>query len=538
MNNFDFIIVGGGHNGLTCAAYLAKAGESVIVLERRDLVGGGVMTEEITLPGFKHNTHSTMHEWIHAGPVYKDLELKKYGSNYIFPDTALANIFSDGSSLIYYSELDRFCREIERFSKKDAKTFRELYYLWSTIAPITVGFMFSPPIPLSAMFSPLEGLREGRELIKTMFSSTNDVLDYYFDSEEVKTTLAIMITQLGTPIDDIGTGLFFPAMMTVRSISEGREGILGLAIGGSKTLADAMVRVIGENKGIVRNNSEVKEIIIRDKRAVGVRTADGREIFAKKGVICNVGPALVFGNEGMVHRDFLDERFLREVDRWRPGKIALFTPHFALNDPPVWKAAEKNPKIKDCWVVTLCDSREVLINQMADIRVGKPPKDLAFMTVMPTVLDPTQAPEGKHTAFLWQYAPYDLKDGGAEKWDEIKEDYADKCLEFWQKYAPNMDKNNIIARKVCAPIDITRRNPSMIGGDFSGGSLDLDQSGIFRPFLDTPPYRTPVEDLYMCGPSSHPGGGCSGAPGYNSANIIAEDFKIKKWWKPFIPDKS
>jgi phytoene dehydrogenase-like protein len=296
-----------------------------------------------------------------------------------------------------------------------------------------------------------------------------------------------------------------------------------------------MVRCIEDNKGVVRNNSEVEEIIVRDGVATGVRLSDGTEYIANRAVVCNVGPTLIFGDGKMVDSVHLDEKFLRQVKRFRPGNVALFTPHYALNEAPLWKAADKNPPLNNVWDVCVCEDPGVLKRQMADIKKGIVPKDLGYMVVMCTKKDPTQAPSGKHTAFIWQYAPNtDIVEGGANKYDEIKKEYADEITEHWSRYCPNITKNNILARYDDTPLEIIRRNPSMIGGDFSGGAMDQDQLGTFRPFHGYPPYRTPIENLYMCGPNCHPGGGCSGAAGYNAANVIADDFKIEKWWKPFV----
>lgn len=191
---YDFIIVGGGHNGLTCAAYLAKAGQSVIVLERRDLVGGGVMTEERTLPGFKHNTHSTMHVWIHTGPVYRDLELStKYGHRYIIVEAPTSVAFGDGSSLIWYRDKEKFAKEIEKFSKKDAKTYLELYDSWLQIGALIGGFLFQPPVPLSQVIAPLEGTYEGRELLWMMRTSMGNYLESIFESKHVISLFGIML---------------------------------------------------------------------------------------------------------------------------------------------------------------------------------------------------------------------------------------------------------------------------------------------------------------------------------------------------------
>jgi len=184
---YDLIVVGGGHNGLACAAYLAKAGLKAIVLERRNLIGGGVMTEEHELPGFKHNTHSAMHEWIFAGPVYYDLELKKYGSLYKFAP-GLAHVFEDGSSLILYRDIDKTCKQIEKFSKKDAKVYKEMvstFYEYFELLCTT--WVFNPPMPPSKFAALLEGTDSGRNILRMMYSHPLHIIKQLFENEKVKT---------------------------------------------------------------------------------------------------------------------------------------------------------------------------------------------------------------------------------------------------------------------------------------------------------------------------------------------------------------
>ncbi|MDY6863826.1 MAG: NAD(P)/FAD-dependent oxidoreductase [Thermodesulfobacteriota bacterium] len=527
---FDIIIVGGGHNGLACGAYLAKAGQKVIVFERRDLVGGGVMTEEITLPGFKHNTHSAMHEWIFMGPVYYDLELKKYGALYKFAP-GLANVFEDGSSIVLYRDLDRTVKQIEKFSKKDAVTYREIVTEFLNYSDLVVtSYLFNAPMSASQWASRLEGTHAGREFLRMMASSSYYIIDELFENEKVKAWLMINVTQSSIPQDSFGSGLIFPSMHPALH----KCGI-GTAVGGSISLAKAMGKVIEANGGVVKNNSEVKEIMVKNGVAQGIRLSDGTEYLANKAVACNVGPTLIFGEGKMIGKEHLDETFLKQISHWRPGEVALFTFHMALNEQIRYKAADKEPDVDRCYTVGMVETVEVLQKQFNAIRIGEIPRGdaIGFLAVHPTVVDSTQAPAGKHTAFIWQFAVNTkIIKGGPEKWDEVKEEYQEECLRFWAKYTKNLDKEGVIlAKHSDSPLDIARKNPSMIYGDLSGGSMDQDQITIFRPFHGYPPYHTPIENLFMCGPSTHSGGGCSAAPGYNAANAIAEALKIKKWWK-------
>ncbi|MBI3091237.1 MAG: NAD(P)/FAD-dependent oxidoreductase [Candidatus Tectomicrobia bacterium] len=519
---FDCIVIGGGHNGLTTAAYLARAGLSVLVLERRPLVGGGAMTEELTLPGFLHNTHSFLHFMIFVGPVFTDLELARHGADYVQPEVPASIVFQDGSSLTWHRDLDLFCKEIGKFSQKDAATYRDLYATWKGRAALLKGYLFNQPLPPSKLYALFEQTHEGREFLHMFLTSTDEFLKDHFESEQLRTLFALFATQTGTLFMGMGTGAFLPIM-----ISE--IGNLQIAKGGSITLARSLVRAIEAHGGVVLSDCHVRRILLEGGRAVGVELADGRRFTARQAVVSNVEPKQTLLS--MVGREHLAAPFIRQVERWRPTKTALFTTHFAFNEALRWKAAARNPAVDRSLMLFLCEETGVLRRQEADIIEGMPPREPGFLYCAPTLYDPSQAPPGKHTGFFWQYACYDLRDGGPQRWNDIKEAYADTCCAHLAKYATNFTPQNVLARYVDTPLGIEERNISMIGGDFNAGACDQDQLGIFRPFHGCPPYHSPIERLFLCGPSTHPRGGVSAAPGFNAANAVAEALGVKKWWQ-------
>ncbi len=394
---------------------------------------------------------------------------------------------------------------------------------------LTTAYLFNPPMPMLQYASLLEGTHQGREILRMLLSSPFYICKQLFENDRIRTWILLHVTQTGIPFDCFGNGLMFPMMFPALH----RCGI-GTSVGGSISLSLAMQRVIETNGGEVKTRGEVKEIMVKDGIARGVRLADGTEFLAEKAIACNVGPTLIFGDEKMIEERDLPRDFMDQVRHWRSGEVALFTLHLALSEPIQYKAALKEPDINRTYTVGCCESTEVLQRQFNAPRLGEIPRGdaLGFLAVMPTVIDPTQAPEGRHTAFIWQYSTNcDYVKEGAEKWDEIKAEYEQECLEHWAKYTHNLKKPGVILKRHSdTPLDIVRRNPSMIGGDFSGGDMNQDQMGMFRPFHGYPPYRTPIENLWLCGPSSHPAGGCCAGPGYNAANAIADTLKIKKWW--------
>ncbi|MDY6863044.1 MAG: hypothetical protein SV062_08650 [Thermodesulfobacteriota bacterium] len=366
-------------------------------------------------------------------------------------------------------------------------------------------------------------------LLRMMQTSPYYLVDQIFENENVKTWILLHVTQAGITQDSYGCGIYFPVLFPILH----KSGI-GTSVGGSKSLADAMVRVIEDNEGVVKSSTEVKEIIVKDGVAMGVKISDGTEFLAKRAVACNIGPTLIFGNGRMIEEEHLDGAFIKQIKHWRAGEVALFTLHLALEEPVMYKASARDPEIQRCYTIGMCESTKTLQRQFNKIKIGEIPKgdEIGFLAVMPTAIDSTQAPPGKHTAFIWQYAPNTkIIKGGAEKWDEVKEEYEEECLEAWGRYTHNLKKPEVILAKYSdTPLDIVRRNPSMIFGDFNGGAIDQDQMGIFRPFHGYLPNKTPIENLYLCGPTAHPSGGCHGGAGYIAANVMAEELKIKKWW--------
>jgi phytoene dehydrogenase-like protein len=522
---FDIIIVGGGSNGLTCGAYLAKAGQKVLVLERRPMVGGGCVTEELTLPGFKHNPHSCMHIWIHLGPIYEDLELEKFGAKYVFPEIQYSAVFPDGRCLVLYKDLDRTVKEIARFSEHDARAYRDFCEGYRGIIDGSRTFLYSPPVAPWLGWSAMMETLDGAELVKTTLTSTSNALYDMFESPEVRGWIMLFMNQTGTD-DYPGSGTFLPPLLPIIHHTQA----VGCAVGGSSVTAEALAKVIEVNEGTVLRNSHVSKIILDGQNVKGVELEDGTRFTARKAVSSNVEPRQTFFK--MVGEENLDPFFARQIRRFRADEFTLFAPHFALNEAPQWQAAEFNPDVLNSWTVGVMPENpdEAYAHLWGDIRAGRVSDTYLPMALTPTLVDPSQAPPGKHTLLMWQPSVYDLAEG-AEKWDEIKEDYAWQLYEWIGKFAPNMTQDNVLKMEVDSPLDIERRNISMWKASLMGGERAQDQLTIFRPYYGYPPYKTPFEGLYLCGPSTHPEGGLSGACGFNAATVIAEDLDINKWWE-------
>ena len=523
---YDVIIVGGGHNGLTAGCYLQKSGLNVLVLERLDRAGGGAWTDEVTLPGFKHNLASVFHGILHLGPVYKDLELKKYGAEYIWPDAQVAAVFSDGRCLVFYRDLDKTCREIARFSQKDAETYRGLAQMFRVVLDNMIGpWFFNPPQPTSLSATAMEASVEGMNMLRMQLSSPKNIVNELFESNEIKSLLLAFIKEFGGSPDTYGFGVFVPMMLGETHFPHG----WAICKGGSGNLAKAMVRCLEDHGGKVKTNAHVSKILVKGNRATGVQLADGTVINAKKLVLTNLEPHTTFFN--LIGQENLPEQFVPSVKRWRPEEAVLFHVHLALDEPLKWKAAEFNPDINRCLGVLLVDEPQELYDDFADINRRELPTYPRMFTAYPSAVDPSQAPEGKGTAVGWQYVPYNLRDGGPAAWDTVKDEFTARCLEVWSTYVTNMD-TAVLKTYPMSPVDTERLWTSMVHGGFNHGEMSQDQLTVLRPFVEYKPYRTPFENLYMCGASTHPSGSMGGACGYNAVQVIAEDLPLKKkWWE-------
>ncbi len=519
---FDFIIIGAGHNGLACAAYLSKAGAKVLVLERSMQVGGGCSTVESTLPGFKHNICSVVHTHIPTSPVYRDLELERHGVRYVYPEHLRGTIFPDHKSIVMYREPERMADELSKFSARDARTFRKLVEDYGEFIDLTyLPLMYSPPLPPSTQSAELEKSEEGRTLLQWQASTPVKLLDELFESEEVKVHFLSRMTVLGFAPDQFGQG-----WICLFRILKAEAPI---CVGGSQQLALGLRRVVEAHGGVVQTGTEVKRILLRGNRAVGIELKDGTRAEATMAVVTNLEPKKSF--LGLVGEEFLPASFATRVKNYHSNGRSLFVLHLALSEPPRYRAAADNPP------VNLAFSQEMFGGSVAEqvrayqeIAMGRPPRNEMLQITLPTLFDPSQAPAGKHTAVVWQYAPYRVETGGAAGWKSIREEYAAHLLDLWRSYAPNITKDKILAMTIQDPTDTEQHNDNFVNGVDVVGDMTPDQMGYFRPFAGWSSYRTPVDGLYMCGGYCHPGGGVHAGAGHNAAAAIVDDYKLKKWW--------
>jgi phytoene dehydrogenase-like protein len=526
-DRYDVVIVGAGHNGLTCACYLAKAGKKVLVLEAREVVGGGCATKEVAAPGFRHNFHSNFHGIIHMGPVYRDLDLARYGARYVWPEHQFAHVFPDGRALVWSRDPDATVASVARFSKHDAETVRELIHVYRRVLEEgLIPAMFSPPGLPSADFAALESMPEGLELVRQFLTTPNHLARSLFTCPEVQTWIGFWVAQLAGTGDVFGLGANYPVMLA------GSTDPYGWAIceGGSVRLAEAMAAFLRDHGGEIRLDAPVRRIETRDGRATAVVLDDAERIPVNGLLVSNLDPKHTFLE--LVGEGDLPSEFRPLVERWRYDVMSMFCVYLALDHPVQWRAAAFEPAVQRCFAVSMCEDLSVLDDNASDCRLGVPPRRPGLFSVHPSLFEPSLCPNGKEACFVEQIAPYELRDGGAEAWEQQKEAYAEVVLERWRGYLESgLGPGEIVGRYIASPIDIERVMPSMRHGDWNHGEMSQDQLGIFRPWHEYPPYRTAFENVYLCGASTHPGGSIGGACGYNAAGAIAEDLGLAAWWK-------
>jgi phytoene dehydrogenase-like protein len=523
LESWDGIVIGAGHNGLTCAAYLARAGLKVLVLEANPWIGGGTVTEGLTLPGFKHNTHANYFIGFDVSPVYLDLELDRWGFRFVVPDVQCAWLFRDGRALVIHRDLEPTAASIARFSRRDAETYRSLYErIAVAMRPLFVSLLYNPPLTPAELRERLQG-PWADELLSHAPLTPYEAVERHFESEAVRVffkTLLHVITADNVP----GTGLLFISLLA----SFTRQ---ALPVGGSAAFPRALANVVEAHGGRVVTGARVEHVVVRGRVAREVELADGRRFEAASFLASAVDfPQTVAMAEGA-----FDGEIDQKARGWKWNAHTFTTLHLALAEPPRYGAAAFDPDVEHAYNVFFgVDDSQELVEGFEQIGRGQLPDRPVGNGACNTLFDPGYAPAGRHAAFWWPFAPYALDDD-PECWETRREEVADRLLESWSAYAPNLRRQVVLARRLFTPRDIERHNLSMPRGSVRGGAYHPDQLGINRPHPALSGYRTPIAGLYLCGSSAASGGGVNSAPGYNAAGVIADDLGLERWW-PTVPE--
>lgn len=525
-NQYDAVIIGGGHNGLTAAAYLAGAGLSALVVERREILGGCCVTEEIA-PGCRASTTSYIASMLRP-EVIRDLDLASFGLRMVPCDPFLQVPFLDGRIIRWWADRERVAEEIHSFSVRDAKTFLRLDAQLKKLARYLQPFFLEPPPQVGAagLHGILELLRVGKrfrsitedeigQFVTFLTGSLGEFLDRNFKSEQVKTMFLAnnVYGKHGGPYQP-GTslGLLF------HLLSGGEhelQGFNGHVIGGMGAISSALAGA-GTKRGVeFRTSASVARINVRNGRAQGVSLEDGTEIKSRV-VLSNADPKRTF--LGLLDSQDLPEEF-REAVRGIKMAGPCAKVNMVLSEEPQFTATPAGAPPQQRTLFTLVRSLEFAERCYDIAKFGQIPEELWVDCVVASNVDDTLAPKGQHimTCFV-QYVPFQLAEG---TWDQNRELLAKRVVKKIAEFAPNVP-GNIIAMQVITPLDL-ERTYGLTEGNIFHGDLSLEQLFFMRPVPGWAQYRTPIDGLYLCGAGAHPGGGVTGAPGHNAAKQVLRD---------------
>lgn len=545
MADYDVVVVGGGHNGLTCAAYLARAGAKTLVCERRSIVGGCGTSEAMIpgLPEFTFNPGAVELLGFTEQPVYRDFRLEQHGLELIPNDPFYFMPFPDGQALFIHRSVDETVESIARVSKDDAERYRRFVRFWSQLDEL-IG-------PFYAREAPLPGRRPGwgrqrrrrrtfgfaaqrtrttldvgrkvtrspavAEMLRVAMMPARRYVAEVFESPHLQALGAFFAMQTKGTLDDPGSAL------GLVELPWSHAGGVHRPRGGIGRVSEAIARALEAEGGEIRRDVHVEEILVEGGRAIGVRLAGGEEIRAHRAVVAAISPLRTFLR--LVDAGHLDPRFRRRVEHVQNDNTNVIKGYFALEEPPVFSACGDDGTERKWRTAAgmICPSAAAADSMWADIRAGQLPREIGWSwCTFTSVLDPTLAPPGKHTLGLHVWVPYEL--AGGRDWDDAKEEMTMRLFDAYAARAPNL-KGKIIGWAARTPKDWETVTDNPHGNMFHVDYVPHQTFGL-RPLPELSDYRTPIEGLYLSGAGMHPGPAITGLPGHNTAKAVLEDLEF------------
>jgi len=507
----DIVVAGAGHNSLIAACYLAKAGYRCLILDARDIPGGGSTTEEMLLPGYAIDSCATGHTLIRVNPLLTRDELgliKNYGLRYIDPDPVSQVAFPDGEQLTMWLDRERTAAEIGRFSAADASAYHRLLDDYDEVKSVFSGSQFTPVGFGPSIDARLAEHPRGRVWQRRNQLSAWDVIRHEFEDRRVQAFMLWMAFQTNQAVDVPGSGVLAYSLIFGR-----QQRSWSILPGGSGTLIRALTRYLEDHGATIATGKTVSKLLIEDTRCVGVQTADGEQFRASKAVLSTIHVTQL---RDMAPQAAWPEEFHYAIDTYDVG-IPGFGVYLATSAPPVFESRDGGAH--SAVSAGTVGWPEDVIRLGQDLRAGRFIEDVPWLLVAtPTLADLTRAPAGHHTVKLLSQNIYDLPD-----WDTVKIEHAKRQLDHLRRFAPGFTDDVVEAMLVKSPVDYEKLNPHMVHGAFHGGDRGIAQSGALRPAPGWGAHRMPIDGLYQTGATTHPGGSITGAPGRNAAMVLLHD---------------
>ncbi len=508
--DFDVIIVGAGHNALITAAYLAKAGYRVGVFERRDIIGGAVSTKEI-VPGYQFDLGGSAHILIRLTPIVQELELEKYGLEYLELDPLFFAPFPDGDAITIYRDVDKTAHALESKYPGEGTAYKHFVDEWRPFAEAVREMFLSAPGPLQMGKMMMKGktpTTKWQDALQKILRPYGDVVDDYFSEEKLKAMLVWMAAQSGPPPTEPITGPFvlWHALYHVGGVARPR--------GGSGMLTQALGRQIEDHGGQVFVNAPVQEILVERGKATGVKVND--QIYTARAVVSGTHILETYG------KLLATEHHPKGIMKARVGNGFGAILRLAL-DKPISYTAQPGIEART-GLQLICRNRQQINAAYGDYLAGRPAADPPIVAMSFSAVDDTLAPPGGEVLWLWgQYYPYELANGN---WDEIADEVAENLLDTFEAYAPGT-KASVVGSLFQHPLYL-ERELGLFRGNVMHLEMSIDQMFALRPQMGMAGYRSNLKGLYLTGASTHPGGGIMGASGRNAANVVLKDLERKK----------
>lgn len=519
-SEFDVVIIGGGPNGLIAGAYLAKAGLSVAICERRFEAGGGLATEENLYPCYSSNPHVLYHMMVDYMPAIRDFDLDGPALTWIKPNCQTGMIFEDGSSLLLARMVQDTKDSISKYSFKDAVTFGRVIRDWRRIVDeIIAPATYLPPMAPIEITMAMQRTKVGQQMLEIGELSPLQLITETFEHDKVRALMLYASCMWGLDPRETGLGFMVPLMLD-RAMNK------CYCYGGSHKFAGALGRQVLRNGGLILEAATVDKILMENGRAAGVHIAYEDRVLRARAVMSTLDPHTTFLD--LVGEDHLDPSLAELIRGWHWDKWSFNTLHVAADEPP--RYACDDPFIDQAFATVIgFDGMNDVLAHWDNVAAGK--LDLGNFgghSTCESLFDPTLSERpGKYVSMYQIHAPYGIRDGWVNWRDEVQQ----AMLARWQKAAPNL-RGKIVSTAMEDPEEIEIRFPQMRRGSIKHGDYRPLQMGCYRPNQECSTTRTPIEGLYTCGVSTYPGGLVLGGPGYIGANMVAEDLGVRKWWKP------